>query len=59
MQALRMLRWKREPELVEVPSPVPGPGQVIVCIGGADACHSGLHLMQDFEPGLLPWGWKG
>ena len=28
----------------------------MVRIGGAGACHSDLHLMHDFEAGLLPWG---
>jgi len=56
MRALRLLSWKSEPELVEVPDPTPGPGQVVLTVGGAGACHSDLHLMHDFEPGLLPWG---
>jgi len=56
MKALRLLEWKSEPVLTEVDEPVPGPGQVVVRIGGAGACHSDLHLMHDFEGGLLPWG---
>jgi propanol-preferring alcohol dehydrogenase len=56
MRALRLLDWKREPELVEVPEPVAGPGEVVVRVGGAGACHSDLHLMHDFEGGTLPWG---
>ena len=32
-----------------------GPGEVLVQVGGAGACHSDLHLMHDFEPGTLPW----
>jgi propanol-preferring alcohol dehydrogenase len=55
MQALRLLEWKSEPALDEVPEPVPGPGQVVVQVGAAGACHSDLHLMHEFEPGLLPW----
>lgn len=55
MRALRLMAWKSEPELVEVPKPTPGPGQVVVKIGGAGACHSDLHLMHEFEEGLLPW----
>lgn len=55
MRALRLLQWKREAELVEVPKPSPGPGQVVIKVGGAGACHSDLHLMHDFEGGL-PWG---
>jgi propanol-preferring alcohol dehydrogenase len=56
MKALQLTAWKQEPELREVPDPDPGPGEVLVRIGGAGACHSDLHLMHDFEPGLLPWG---
>ncbi|MCD0450176.1 NAD(P)-dependent alcohol dehydrogenase [Actinocorallia sp. API 0066] len=55
MRALRLNDWKSEPELVELPAPEPGPGQVVVKIGGAGACHSDLHLMHDFEEGGLPW----
>lgn len=56
MRALRLNAWKSEAVLEEVPRPVPGPGQVVVQIGGAGACHSDLHLMHDFEAGTLPWG---
>ncbi len=56
MKALRLTAWKHEPELLDVPEPEPGPGQVVVRVGGAGACHSDLHLMHDFEEGLLPWG---
>jgi propanol-preferring alcohol dehydrogenase len=55
MRAIRLLHWKSEPELVDVPDPHPGPGQVVIRVGAAGACHSDLHLMQDFEPGALPW----
>ena len=55
MRALQLLDWKRDAEIVEVPRPVAGPGQVLVRIGGAGACHSDLHLMHDFESGRLPW----
>jgi propanol-preferring alcohol dehydrogenase len=56
MRALRLLAWKSDPVLEDVPEPVPGPGQVVVRIGGAGACHSDLHLMREFDGGLLPWG---
>ena len=55
MRALRLLDWKSSPVLVEVDDPVPGPGQVVVRIGGAGACHSDLHLMHDFDGAALPW----
>jgi propanol-preferring alcohol dehydrogenase len=57
MRALRLLSWKSTPELVEVPKPTPGPGEVVVRIGGSGACHSDLHLMHDFDASAgLPWG---
>jgi len=56
VKAVRLLQWKSEPELVEVDRPEPGPGQVVIKVGGAGACHSDLHLMHDFEPGAAPWG---
>jgi len=55
MRAVRLTEWKSEPTLTEVPRPVPGPGQVLIQVGGAGACHSDLHLMHDFEAGALPW----
>ena len=56
MRALRLTSWHHEPELTEVPEPEPGPGAVLVRIGAAGACHSDLHLMHDFDGGMLPWG---
>lgn len=55
MRALRLPDWKSDPIIEDVEAPVPGPGQVVVQVGGAGACHSDLHLMHDFEPGILPW----
>ena len=53
MKALRLMSWKSDPVLVEVDEPEPGPGEVVIRVGGAGACHSDLHLMRDFEPGQL------
>ena len=55
MRALRLVSWKQEPEMQDVPDPEPGPGEVVVKIGGAGLCHSDLHLIHDFEPGMMPW----
>jgi alcohol dehydrogenase, propanol-preferring len=55
MRALRLPDWKTEPELVEVPEPEPGPGQVVVEIGAAGVCGSDLHLVHDFSAGSMPW----
>lgn len=59
MKALRLLKWKSEAEIVEVPKPTPGPGQLVIKIGGAGACHLDLQLMHNFVDGQLPpIGWK-
>lgn len=55
MQAYRLTRWQEPARLEEVPVPEPGPGEVLVRIGGAGACHSDLHLM-DWPEGQLPFG---
>ncbi len=55
MRALRLTEWQHEPELLEIADPEPGPGEVLVRIGGAGACHSDLHLLHEFPPGLLPF----
>ena len=54
MRALRLMEWKSDPVLADVAEPSPGAGQVVIRVGGAGACHSDLHLMRDFEAGLLP-----
>jgi alcohol dehydrogenase, propanol-preferring len=55
MQALQLTEWQHEPELREVDPPEPGPGEVLVRVVAAGACHSDLHLMHDFPAGLLPY----
>lgn len=54
MQAFRLIGWQQPPELVEIPIPEPGPGEVLVKVGGAGACHSDLHLME-WPAGQLPF----
>jgi len=56
MKALRLESWQSTPVLRDVPVPTPGPGEVLVQMGGAGACHSDLHLMDEFTDGVLPWG---
>jgi len=48
MQAYRLVEWGGPPQLVEVPVPRPGPGQVLVRVAGNGLCHS------DFTMGELP-----
>lgn len=53
MQALRLSAWGSEPELVEVPVPTPGPGEVLLRVDAAGLCHSDLHVMD--SGGHLPF----
>jgi propanol-preferring alcohol dehydrogenase len=52
MKAYQLTAWQSQPELREVPVPEPGPGQVLLKVGGAGACHSDLHLME-WPPGTM------
>lgn len=56
MRALQLKSFQSDPELVELPEPEPGPGEVVIKVGGAGACHSDLHVMREFVEGAAPWG---
>ena len=49
MKAYRLMEWKGPARLVDVPVPEPGPGQVLVKVGGNGICRSDLHLMDEWE----------
>lgn len=53
MQALRLTAWGKEPELVRVPVPEPGPGELLLFVEAAGLCHSDLHVMD--SAGTLPY----
>jgi propanol-preferring alcohol dehydrogenase len=53
VRAYQLVAWQQEPELRDVEVPEPGPGQVLIKVGGAGACHSDLHLME-WPEGTLP-----
>ena len=55
MKALQHVGWQTPPELRDVPEPVAGPGEVVVKVGGAGACHSDLHVFDDYPAGVVPW----
>jgi len=55
MKAFRMVGWHQDAQLVDIDDPAPGPGQVLVKIGGAGVCHSDLHLLYEFDAGMMPW----
>jgi propanol-preferring alcohol dehydrogenase len=54
MKAFQLVEWQQPPELREVEVPEPGPGEVLVKVGGAGACHSDLHVME-WPAGALPY----
>ena len=55
MKAVRLIGWKRPPAVEDVDEPVPGPGEVLVRIGGAGVCHSDLNMIHVIEAGMLPF----
>lgn len=54
MRAYRLVEWQRPPVLADVPISDPGPGEVLVRVGGASLCHSDVHLL-DIPQGALPF----
>jgi propanol-preferring alcohol dehydrogenase len=53
MKAIRFAGVGRPAEIADVPKPTPGPGQIVIKIGGAGVCHSDLHVMEEdlgFKP---------
>ncbi len=44
-----MVKFNQDPELTEIPEPMPGPGEVVVKVGAAGACHSDLHLLYELD----------
>ena len=53
MQAYQLVEWQHPPQLREVEVPEPGPGEILVKVGGAGACHSDLHVLEG-TPRILP-----
>ena len=53
MQAVRFVGVGRPPQIEDVRKPSPGPGQVLIRIGGAGVCHSDLHVMEE-DLGFTP-----
>ncbi len=54
MKAYQLVGWQKPPEVRDVPVPEPGPGEVLLSVDAAGACHSDLHFME-WPEGLLPW----
>jgi propanol-preferring alcohol dehydrogenase len=53
MKAARIHEYRKPLVLEDVPTPVPGPGEVLVQVHGAGFCHSDIHVM-DGEIPVLP-----
>jgi propanol-preferring alcohol dehydrogenase len=47
MRAVRFAGVGHPAQITDVAQPVPGPGQVVIKIGGAGVCHSDLHVMEE------------
>lgn len=54
MKALQLVEWGKPAQLRDVRVPTAGPGQVVLKVAAAGACHSDLHLME-WPEGTLPW----
>ncbi|GAB3072261.1 NAD(P)-dependent alcohol dehydrogenase [Nocardioides zeae] len=54
MRAWRCAAWSSAPELVELPVPEPGPGEVLLAVTAVGLCHSDLHVT-GAAPGVLPY----
>ena len=58
MLAYRLVEWEQPPQLVEVPVPTPGPGQVLIRVAGNGLCHSDVGMSA--LPGAIAeaLGWR-
>ena len=57
MRAVVYTDYQTFPSLLEVERPVPGPGQVLLKVAGAGACHSDVAVYREFAqgaPGTIP-----
>lgn len=52
MKAVRFTAWKTFPTLEEVERPAPGPGEVLLKIAGAGACHSDVAIFEQFDESM-------
>src|SRR5690554_771765 len=52
MKAVRFTQWKTFPTLEEVERPTPAPGEVLLKIAGAGACHSDVAIFEQFDESM-------
>lgn len=58
MRAYQVVEWQRPPEVVDVPVPTPGPGEIVVKVAANGLCHSDLVMPK--MPGAIGkhLGWQ-
>lgn len=54
MKAVVFEQYKSAPVLKEIPRPTPGPGEVLLKVAGAGACHSDVAVYRDFDADFGP-----
>lgn len=54
MRAVRFEAYQQFPALKDVEKPVPGPGEALLKVAGAGACHSDVAVYSEFQPGMNP-----
>ncbi|MDF9717042.1 NAD(P)-dependent alcohol dehydrogenase [Nocardioides sp. ChNu-153] len=54
MKAVVFDQYKTTPSLKEVDRPKPGPGEVLLKVAGAGACHSDVAVFRDFDESFGP-----
>lgn len=52
MRAIVFEDWKKFPVLKDVERPKPGPGEVLLKVAGAGACHSDVAIYKEFDEGM-------
>ena len=52
MRAVVFEKWKTPPVLTEVDKPTPGPGEVLLKVAGAGACHSDVAVFADYDESM-------
>ncbi|MDF1796964.1 MAG: NAD(P)-dependent alcohol dehydrogenase [Coxiellaceae bacterium] len=55
MRAYRFTQWHTHATLCQQPIPEPGVGEVRIRMGGAGACLSDVHIMDDYNQIIAPW----
>ena len=55
MIAYRLLHPQEPPQLQEVPKRLPGPGQLLIKVGGCALCHTDIAVMGKTKAQLDEW----